>query len=293
MMGRSRAGRAAQALLAEVATYGTTLVTFSGGVDSSVVVAAVTRALGVDRVAALTAVSSALPAEELDAATRFCAALGVVHHVVGTREMDVPGYRDNGKHRCYFCKSTLLDAALELAAAHGFDTVATGTNAADLVARFRPGIAAAAERGARTPLADAGLDKEAVRDVARLWLLPTWDKPAMACLSSRIAYGVEITPARLARVERAEVSVRRLLAGQGNGNVRVRDLNSSVRLEVDREILADVLHDPRLVEAVQLAGFGRLPVSVEAFRSGSMNDLLPGERSGPDSRPPVPATDRA
>jgi uncharacterized protein len=263
-------------LVAEFAGYGRTLVAFSGGVDSSVVLAAAVRALGADDVAALTSVSDALPGTERDAAAAFCADLGVTQLAVTTDEMSRPGYRENGPRRCYFCKSTLLDAARDQAAAGGFDTVVTGTNASDLAAGFRPGIRAAAERGARTPLADAGLGKAEVRAIARLWDLPTWDKPAAACLSSRIAYGVTISPARLARVDRAEAAVRRLLAGRHQvRDLRVRDLGDAVRVEVDAELVAPVREDPGLAEAVTAAGFTGIPLSVAAFRSGSMNELLP------------------
>ncbi|MFF0018022.1 ATP-dependent sacrificial sulfur transferase LarE [Streptomyces sp. NPDC005374] len=270
---------AAQALLAETAGYGGTVVAFSGGVDSSVVVAAAARALGTGGMAAVTAVSPALPTAELRAARRFCDALGVTHHLVDTRELDVSGYRDNGPQRCFFCKSTLLDAALEVAERLGFGTVATGTNATDVLDRFRPGIAAAAQRGARTPLADAGLDKAAVRAVARLWSLPTWDKPAMACLSSRIAYGLQITPGRLARVERAEASVREALVvatapvglRADLANVRVRDLGEAVRIEVDPQVAENPACHPALVDAIRRSGFTHVAVTVEVFRSGSMN----------------------
>jgi len=262
-------------LVDEVRHYGRTLVAFSGGVDSSVVLAAAVRALGAGQVAAVTAASASLPAAELEAARRFCAELGTAHHVVATDELAVAGYRDNGADRCYFCKSTLLDAALGLAAEHAFASVATGTNASDVVAGFRPGIRAAAQRGARTPLADAGLDKQAVRAVARLWQLRTWDKPAAACLSSRIAYGIAITPARLARVERAEVAARDRLRGHNVRDLRVRDLGDTVRLEVDAELVALARADESLHEAIRAAGFAGLPVVVEAFRSGSLNELLP------------------
>jgi uncharacterized protein len=265
----------AERLIAQFTDYGRTLVAFSGGVDSSVVLAAAARALGPDRVAGVTAVSAALPAAERDAAAEFCARLGVAHYPVETREMDSAGYRENAPTRCYFCKSTLLDAATELAAARGYPTVATGTNASDLAAGFRPGIRAAAERGARTPLADAGLDKAAVRAVARQWGLSTWDKPAAACLSSRVAYGVTITPARLARVERAESAARRLLAAHHVRDLRVRDLGGAVRVEIDADLVAAARQDPGLPAAIAAAGFADAPVSIEAFRSGSMNELLP------------------
>jgi uncharacterized protein len=269
-----RATADADRLVTELAGYGPTLVAFSGGVDSSVVLAAAARALG-ERAAGLTAVSPAVPAAEIQAAAAFCAELGVAHHPVPTAELDKAGYRENGPRRCYFCKSTLLDTAVDFAASHGFAAVATGTNASDVAAGFRPGIRAASERGARTPLADLALDKEAVRGIARLWGLSTWDKPAAACLSSRIAYGVAISPARLARVERAEAAVRRLLAAQQVRDVRVRDLGEAVRVELDAHLVEPVRADPAVRQAIRDAGFTEVPVSVTAFRSGSMNDLLP------------------
>jgi uncharacterized protein len=266
-------------LLTEMAGYGRTLVAFSGGVDSSVVLAAAVRALGTPQVAAVTAVSPSLPAAELAGAKEFCDALGVTHHTPATSEMDLPGYRENSTRRCYFCKSVLLDTANALAAELGFATVATGTNASDVVAGFRPGIRAAAERGARTPLADAGLDKPAVRAVARHWELPVWDKPAAACMASRVAYGITVTPARLARVERAETAVRAAL-GDGVRDLRVRDLGDAVRLEVDPDLVERARGDLAVGAAIREAGFAAAPVRVEVFRSGSMND----RRADPERR---------
>lgn len=265
---------AARRLLAEISGYGRTLVAFSGGVDSSVVLAAAVRALGPASVTAVTAVSPSLPAAELVAARAFCTGLGVAHRTVVTGELAEPGYRENGSQRCYFCKRTLLDEVRGLAQAEGYAAIATGTNASDLAEGFRPGIRAAAQRGARTPLADLGLPKPAVRAIARLWQLSTWDKPAAACLSSRIAYGVTITPARLARVERAEAALRPLLAGRGVRNLRVRDLGESVRLEVDQPAVRLVDGDPEVVAVIAAAGFGSAPLTVEPFRSGAMNELL-------------------
>lgn len=253
--------------------YGRTLVAFSGGVDSSVVLAAAARALGPTDAAAVSAVSPSLPAAELAAAARFCAELGVAHHTVATRELDLAGYRENGPRRCAFCKTALMTEALALAGAAGFATVATGTNASDVAGGFRPGIGAAAKLGARAPLADLGLDKESVRGIARAWQLPTWDKPAAACLSSRVAYGVAITPARLARVERAEAALRKVLPGVRD--LRVRDLGDTVRLEVDPAAVPAASANPAVAAAIGAAGFGDVPMSVEPFRSGSMNELLP------------------
>jgi uncharacterized protein len=279
-----RAGSASLAakLVAEMAGYGRSLVAFSGGVDSSVALAAAVRALGAGNVAAVTAVSPSLPAAELRAARDLAAGLGVTHYTPPTDELDVEGYRENSPRRCYFCKSVLLDTARALAARRGYRTIVTGTNGSDVAAGFRPGIRAAAERGALTPLADLSLDKAEVRAIARYWALPNWDKPAAACTASRIAYGITVTRDRLARVERAEAAVRRSLDGSGHPvrDLRVRDLGDAVRLEVDADLVGPAIQDAPLRTAIHAAirgsGFGETPLRVEPFRSGSMNDALAG-----------------
>jgi uncharacterized protein len=163
-----------------------------------------------------------------------------------------------------------------LAGGLGIDHIATGTNADDAVAGWRPGIRAAAERGAVTPLRDAALTKAEIRAASRAWGLATWDKPAAACLSSRIAYGVAVTPERLARVDRAEAGVRRelALAGVRVANVRVRDLGDGARVEVDHEAI-DAAAAPAVRNAVLAAGFTAVDVDARGFRSGAMNELLP------------------
>src|SRR5207302_909196 len=216
---------------------GSVLVAFSGGADSAFLLAAAVRACGRDNVAAATAVSPSIPATELEGAARFADELGVRHLTPRTDEMSRAGYRANAGDRCYFCKAELLDVLTPVAARSGLACIATGTNADDAVAGFRPGIRAAAERGAITPLRDVGLTKAEIRAASRDWDLPTWDKPAAACLSSRIAYGVQVTPARLARVERAEATLRAALqsAGVPVRDLRVRDLGDRARIEIDRE----------------------------------------------------------
>ena len=258
------------ALEVALRSYGRLLVAFSGGADSAFVLAAAVRALGPENVVAATAVSPSLPATELAAAAEFAAGLGVRHETPRTHEFERDGYRANAGDRCYFCKSELLDTLRPLADALGIEHVATGTNADDAVAGFRPGIRAAAERGAVTPLLDAGLTKAEVRAASREWGLVTWDKPAAACLASRVAYGIEVTPARLARVERAEAGAREWLRANGIAvrDLRVRDLGDSARLEVDGDLVAAVA-----ASGIAVEGFPA--VAVEAFRSGSMNELLP------------------
>jgi uncharacterized protein len=263
------------ALHAELAPLPGVLVAFSGGVDSGVVLAAAVRALGTERVVAATAVSPSLPAAERAAAAEFVASLGVRHEQPRTDELSREGYRANAGDRCAFCKAELVDVLTPLAARLGIADVVTGTNADDIRAGFRPGIRAAADRGAWAPLARAGLTKDDVRAAARRWGLPLADKPAAACLASRIAYGVPVSAERLARVENAEVGLRAALqaAGLPVRDLRVRDLGDVARVEVDAEHVAEVTARPDLLSAV--AGFDRVEVDPRGFRSGSMNELLP------------------
>ncbi len=254
---------------------GSVLVAFSGGADSAFLLAAAVRALGREQVVAATAVSASLPAAEASLARSFAASLGVSHELPLTEEMSRPGYRANAGDRCYFCKAELLDVLLPVASRLGLRAVATGTNADDAVAGFRPGIRAAAERGAVAPLLDAGLTKAQVRAASRAWGLVTWDKPAAACLSSRVAYGIEISPARLARVEAAEVALRGALAAAGITvrDLRVRDLGpDGARVEIDRPLVDVLAGRSDLLAAVD--GFPSVTVDPRGFRSGSMNELL-------------------
>jgi len=271
-------GEVAARLLAWFGRTPSVTVAFSGGVDSAVVLAAAVRALGPDRVVAATAVSSALPSGMLEEAAALTAALGVAHRQVPTGEMDVEGYARNGHDRCYFCKATLVDALGAVLDGTPGELVVTGTNADDVRAGWRPGIRAAAERGAGTPLADTGTTKAQVRALARHWSLAVWDRPASPCLSSRVAYGIRITPARLARVDRAETAVRAALdaAGVDTRDLRVRDLgDDGARVEVDAGAVAAA----QLAGAAAAAGAAGFdgPVQVAAFASGGLNAVLPLE----------------
>lgn len=264
------------ALEEQLSCLGSVVVAFSGGADSAFLLAAAVRAVGADRVVAATAYSDSLPMAERGPAADFAASLGVRQVTPRTNEMRREGYRANAGDRCYFCKAELVEVLTPIADELGLSAVVTGTNADDAVAGFRPGIRAAAERGAVTPLRDAGLTKEQVREASRRWGLPTWDKPAAACLSSRIAYGIEVTPHRLARVERAEAALRTALdrLGIATGNLRVRDLAGTASIEVDAAVSGSVAASADARDAVLAAGFDRVEVDHRGFRSGSMNELL-------------------
>lgn len=273
-------GERLRALECELLQHGTMLVAFSGGADSAFLLAAAVRTLGTDAVVAATALSDSLAASELDAARAFAADLGVELLTPRTHEIEREGYRRNDGDRCYFCKSELIEVLSPLADERGFAVVATGTNADDVRAGFRPGIRAADERGAVTPLLVAGLTKAQIRTASRAWDLPTWDKPAAACLSSRVAYGLEVTPARLARIERVEEAVRAALSAAGIDrlSLRVRDLGEQARIEVDAAYLSQVMSDTRLradlEAAATAAGFVSAFIDPAGFRSGAMNELL-------------------
>jgi len=295
-----------EALRTRLAEHERLLVAFSGGADSAFLLAAAAKALGPENVVAVTAVSPSLPRSELEPAARFARGLGVRHVTPHTHEMEREGYQANAGDRCYFCKAELVETlrpiADELGIAAiatgtnagdrcyfckaelvetlrpiadelGIAAIATGTNADDVVAGFRPGIRAAHERGAVTPLKDVLLTKAQIRAASRRWGLATSDKPAAACLSSRIAYGVRITPHLLARVDRAEQALRRHLAPYGVRNVRVRDLGDAARVEIDAELLPAV-DTGELVALVTAEGFAAATVDPRGFRSGAMNELL-------------------
>ena len=260
-----------EVLLADLAGYPGLVIAFSAGVDSAFLLAASMRALPAERVIAATAVSPSLPAAELEYARDFARSLGARHVEVRTDEMSRAGYRENSTSRCYSCKAELLDVVSGLLTElPPGSRVATGTNADDLVAGFRPGIRAAAERGAVTPL--AAMTKDRIRATAAAWGLTVWDKPQAACLSSRVAYGIEISPARLRRVERAEVGVRAAMRDVPVRNLRVRDLGDRARLEVDADVLSLPGWQEAALAAVRGAGFDEAEIDPRGFRSGSMNE---------------------
>lgn len=270
--------------------YGSALVAFSGGVDSTYLLAAARLALG-DRVLAVTAHSPSIPATELQAADELARHIGARQVVVETTEMDDPEYRRNPPERCYHCKRALFVALRRLAEAEGLAEVLEGSNADD-VHDFRPGSQAGAELGVRAPLREVGLSKAEIRALSRELGLPTWDKPAMACLASRIPYGEPITAERLARVGRAEAALRELglpgagpdgggPAGPGEpvraAQLRVRDHGLVARLEVEPGLVALVAGEPwrgEVVQALQAAGYKYVALDLVGYRTGAMNEVL-------------------
>jgi pyridinium-3,5-biscarboxylic acid mononucleotide sulfurtransferase len=257
------------ARIAEAVADGRLGVAFSGGVDSSVLLALAARALGPPRVVALLGVSPSLAVDERLAAHEVARAVGVPVVEVTTAEGDDAAYRANGPDRCYFCKNELFTRiSTDVVEAHGLSAVAYGENADDARRPDRPGAQAAREHGVLTPLADGGLDKAAVRRIARALQLPSADKPAAPCLASRIPHFEEVTPHKLAQVDAAETALRRL----GLADLRVRHHGEVARVEVPVDDVPAVAADPlrqAVVDAVRAAGFRYVALDLAGIQSGS------------------------
>ena len=249
------------------------VVAFSGGVDSSLLAAAAVEALG-DRALAVTGVSYSLAPSEREEARRVATAIGIAHREIETNEMARPGYVENSPERCFECKDELYSLLDALAREDLGDAVVLDGANADDSGDFRPGRRAAKAHGVRSPLAEAGFTKAHVRALAKRLGVPTWDKPAMACLASRIPYGSEVTPEKLLQIAGAELELRKL----GLRELRVRHHDRVARVEFGAAELAAALDEPlrsQIVAAVKGAGFAYVAVDLEGFRSGSMNEVLP------------------
>jgi uncharacterized protein len=263
------------ALRAALAAYDQVVVAFSGGVDSAFLLRVAAEALGA-RCHAVTAVSPTMARSEVGDAAALAAELGLGdrHHVVASHELEVPGFADNPAHRCALCKTELMDVAGPIAAALGGAPIALGTNLDDL-GDVRPGSAAARARGARMPLVEAGFTKAEVRAASRALGLRTWDKPQLACLSSRFPYGTQITPDRLRRVDAFEDGLRAL----GFRQLRVRFHDTIARLEIEGAELPRALElRDGIVELGKRLGFAYVALDLAGFRSGSLNEVLPAEK---------------
>ena len=257
-----------------LAQTGGVVVAYSGGIDSTLVAAVAVRALG-DRALAVTAVSASLAPGEVQEAARVARELGIAHRTVRTRETENPAYLANDVDRCYHCKTELYDVLGRVAEGAGGRVVVSGANADDL-GDYRPGLRAAAEHGIRHPLVEVGMTKPEVRRAAQELGIPTWDKPASACLSSRIAFGVMITVEELSKVGRAE----RVLKDEGFRQCRVRVHGDVVRIEVeagDLPRLADAGLRERVLAGIKALGYRYVTLDLEGFRSGSMNPPGVGE----------------
>jgi uncharacterized protein len=255
--------------------YGRLAVAYSGGIDSTVVAQAAHEALG-DAAIAVTAVSDSLATGELEEAQALARRIGIRHRVIRTEEFADPNYLRNNPDRCYFCKSELYGRLAGLLKELEVDTIASGANTDDL-GDHRPGMRAASEHGVRHPLQECGLSKADVRALAKAWDLPTWDKPATPCLSSRIAYGEDVTTEKVRMIDQAEQWLRQ----RGLRLLRVRyHKGDMARIEVPLDELPRLTQPEvrdALVQTFRALGFKFITLDLEGFRSGSLNGLIPLE----------------
>jgi len=260
---------------------GSAAIAFSGGVDSTLLLAEARRVLGRDKVLAVTATGDIFAPGELEDAKAMAARLNVCHEVLETRQLDSKHFRENPPDRCYFCKHRIFGAVLRLAKARGMAAVCDGGNVDDQNV-WRPGLRALAELGVRSPLKEAGFTKADVRALSRRLSLPTWNRPAMPCLASRFPYGQPITAAGLKRVGAAEAVLRDL----GYEGFRVRDHGTVARIEVAPADIAkaSVRQRERLLGALKALGYPYVTVDLEGYRSGAMDEVL--KKRGTRSRGP-------
>ena len=262
-------------LRASLRELGSVLVCYSGGIDSAFVLAVAHGELGRERAVGMTAVSPSLPAGERQDAARIAEEIGAAHRLVESHEIERAGYVKNDVDRCFHCKTELYDIAAQKRVEWGLEHIVNGTNLDDL-GDYRPGLEAAREAGVRSPLIDAGFAKQDVREGAKLIGMAVWDKPAAACLSSRIPYGTSVTRERLLQIGAFEADLK----GLGFRQVRVRWHEQMARIELD-SVEIDRLLDPELrrkvVELGKRHGFIYVTLDLLGYRTGSHNEVLVGK----------------
>lgn len=247
-----------------ISGYKGTVVALSAGVDSSLVALLARRALG-ERAVAVTAVSESLPPGELEVAKKTAKEIGIRHLIVHTDEIHNPNYTSNPSNRCFYCKGTLYKAMANIASDLGFEAILDGTHMDDL-SDDRPGLQAAREAGVKSPLMDAGFSKREVREAAKALGLSVWDKPAMPCLSSRIAHGEEVTEAKLSSIGQAELFIKNLT---GVRELRVRYQNGMARIEVspeERHLFFDEGVMDRVAQKLRAIGFSTITLDLKGYR---------------------------
>lgn len=247
------------------------IVAYSGGVDSTFLLKASSIA-GMKQILAVTALSETLPHEELSIAREITSALNIEHRIITTEELKNKNFSDNPPDRCYYCKKELFGKLNEIAAKENFSFILDGTNTDD-THDHRPGRRAAKEMGVHSPLLNAGLSKKEIREISRTLGLPTWNKPAAPCLSSRFPYGQKITAEGLERVNRAENFLKRL----GLTNIRVRDHSGIARIEVMQEefaILMEKNNREEIITLLKSLGYKYITLDLQGFRSGNLNELI-------------------
>lgn len=263
----------AEQLIELLRSYGRVAIAFSGGVDSAVVAKAAVLGCGENAIA-ITADSPSLASGELEQSAAVCKSIGIVHRIIKTEEFERVGYQQNAGDRCYYCKSELYERITDLLPTLDVDVICNGANLDDK-GDHRPGMKAAAEQQVRSPLLELEFNKSDVRSLAKYWDLEVWDKPAMPCLSSRVAYGVEVTSERVQMIDRAEAYLREQFNLK---ELRVRlEANSLARIEVHTEsipVLIEPKHRAEIITQFKEFGFKYVTIDLEGFRSGSMNQAL-------------------